>query len=227
MIDLATWNLTIPVGVPAATISTELLVGGYQDHYFQSKEASIFFWAPVNGTATSNASYPRSELRETFADGKLRNWTYPSADHFLRAALSVSQTPSTGKLVIGQIHADKLSTPLLKLEYQYKTKTASGNIVAKVRLAPEAPIQVVTLASGIPLNQRFTYVLHLTPKGTLAINLNGVKWSTRLDSAWASKPLYFKAGVYTQDNTGYETEAGAARFDKLSIEHRPLPTTAP
>ena len=72
MIDLATWNLTIPVGVPATVISTPLLVGGYQDHYFKSDAASIFFWAPVNGSTTPNASYPRSELRETFGDGKQR-----------------------------------------------------------------------------------------------------------------------------------------------------------
>jgi hypothetical protein len=41
------------------------------------------------------------------------------------------------------------------------------------------------------------------------------------------KPLYFKAGVYPQDNSGYETEAGAAQFDKLSIEHRPLLSATP
>ena len=44
----------------------------------------------------------------------------------------------------------------------------------------------------------------------------------RQEPTWAVKPLYFKAGVYTQDNTGYETEAGAARFDLLTIEHRSL-----
>jgi len=227
MIELAMWNLSIPVGVPATTIETRVLAGGYQDHYFQSKDGAIFFWSPVNGTTTENAKYPRSELRETYADGSLRNWTYPGADHFLRAALSVSQVPSTGKIVIGQIHAYKSSMPLLKLEYQYKAHTQSGNIVAKVRLRPEAEIQTVTLATGIALDQRFTYVVHLTPKGTLVINLNASKWGTRLDSGWAQKPLYFKAGVYTQDNTGYETEAGAARFDKLLIEHRALLSATP
>lgn len=225
MIDLAMWNLSIPVGVPATTIETPVLAGGYQDHYFQSRDGAIFFWAPVNGTTTANAKYPRSELRETHADGSLRNWLYPSADNFLHAGLRVSQVPSTGKLVIGQIHAHQSTAPLLKLEYQYKDYAASGNIVAKVRLAPDAPIQVIAIASGIPLGQRFTYVIHLTPKGTLAINLNSIKWNTRIDSAWATKPLYFKAGVYPQDNSGYETEAGSASFDKLSIEHRPLLAT--
>lgn len=227
MIDLATWNLSIPVGIPATTIDTPLLAGGYQDHYFQSKEGTIFFWAPVNGSTTENAKYPRSELRETLSDGTLNNWTYPSADNFLRAALTISQVPSTGKLVIGQIHAHRSNAPLLKLEYQYKAYAASGNIVAKLRLYPDAPVQVISIASGIALNQRFTYVIHLTPKGTLSINLNNINWKTRIDSAWAVKPLYFKAGVYPQDNSGYETEAGSAQFYKLGIEHRPLVSATP
>jgi hypothetical protein len=227
MIELAMWNLSIPVGVPATTIETRVLAGGYQDHYFQSKDGAIFFWAPVNGTTTESAKYPRCELRETYSDGRLRNWTYPGADHFLRAALSVNQVPSTGKIVIGQIHAYQSSMPLLKLEYQYKTKTASGNIVAKVRMTPTAAIQTITVVSGIVLGQAFSYAINLKPDGTLVIDLDRTRWSTRLDSSWAAKPLYFKAGVYTQDNTGYETEAGAARFDQLSIEHRALLSAAP
>ncbi|HBZ94566.1 MAG TPA: polysaccharide lyase family 7 protein [Pseudomonas sp.] len=222
MIELAMWNLSVPVGVPATTIETRVLAGGYQDHYFQSKEGAIFFWAPVNGTTTESAKYPRTELRETFADGRLRNWTYPEADNFLRASLSVSQVPSTGKIVIGQIHALKSSEPLLKLEYQYKTKTADGNIVAKVRVTPTSEIQVVHIASGIRLNQPFRYVINLKPDGTLAISLNSINWNTRVEPTWAVKPLYFKAGVYTQDNTGYESEAGAPRKDLLKIEHRSL-----
>ena len=227
MIDLATWNLSIPVGIPATTIDTPLLAGGYQDHYFQSKDGAIFFWVFNDGATTENAKYPRSELRETATDGKLRNWTYPSADNFLRAALTISQVPSTGKLVIGQIHAHRSNAPLLKLEYQYKAYAASGNIVAKLRLHPDAPIQVIRIASGIALNQRFTYVIHLTPNGTLSINLNDINWNTRIDPAWAVKPLYFKAGVYPQDNSGYETEAGSAQFYKLGIEHRPLVSSTP
>lgn len=227
MIDLATWNLSIPVGVPATTIQTPLLVGGYQDYYFKADNGSIFFWAPVNGTVTDSASYPRSELRETYADSKLRNWTYPSADNFLRAALAVNQVPSTGKVVIGQIHAYGSSRPMVKLEFQYKTKTATANIVAKVRVSPlDEDGQVITVLSGMKLDQRFTYTIHLTPKGSLSVTVNGAQWATRLDPAWAPKPLYFKAGVYTQDNLGYETEAGAATFYVLKIDHLPVATTA-
>ncbi|OHC26824.1 MAG: alginate lyase [Pseudomonadales bacterium RIFCSPLOWO2_12_59_9] len=222
MIDLSTWNLSIPVGVPATTISTPVLAGGYQDHYFQSNDQSLFFWAPVNGTTTLNAIYPRSELRETYSNGSARNWAYPQADNFLRANLKVSQVPSTGKLVIGQIHSADSNWPLLKLEFQMKS-SGTANLVYKIRLKPtDAESTTHVLVSGVPLNQSFSYYVHLTPAGTLSISFNSVNWYGKIDPAWAVKPLYFKAGVYTQDNTGYETEAGAASFSRLEIEHRPL-----
>ncbi|WP_263143219.1 polysaccharide lyase family 7 protein [Pseudomonas sp. RIT-PI-AD] len=223
MIDLSTWNLSIPVGVPATTIATPMLVGGFQDYYFKSNTGGVIFWTPVNGSTTQNAAYPRSELRETFASGGLRNWTYPAADNFLSAGLKVNQVPSSGKMVVGQIHAYNSDKPMLKLEYQYKPKTKTGNLVAKIRFTPyDAEGAVYTLLQGIPLNQRFTYSLNLTPTGMLNIKLNGSTWSTQLSSTWAPKPLYFKAGVYIQDNSGYETEAGSATFDQLLIEHRAL-----
>ncbi|MDP3848396.1 MAG: polysaccharide lyase family 7 protein [Pseudomonas sp.] len=221
MIDLSTWNLSIPVGVPATTITTPALAGGYRDYYFKSDERSIYFWAPVNGTTTKNASYPRSELRETYRDGRLRNWTYPLADNYMRASLKVRQVPSTGKLVIGQIHNANSNWPLLKLEFQMKS-TGTADLVYKLRLKPtDAAPTTRTLVRGVMLNQSFSYYVHLTPAGTLNVSFNGVKWSGKIDPTWAAQPMYFKAGVYTQDNTGYETEAGAATFSRLEIEHRP------
>lgn len=117
MIDLSTWNLSIPVGSPPTTIDTPKLLSGFNDQYFQAEGSDVQFWTPVTGTRTENAIYPRSELRETYADGRLRNWTYPEADNFLRATLAVNQVPSSGKIVIGQIHAYDSQKPLIKLEY--------------------------------------------------------------------------------------------------------------
>ncbi len=225
MIDLSTWNLSIPVGVPATTISTPLLTGGYQDYYFRSNTSAgtVIFWAPVSGTTTQSAIYPRAELRETFPNGALRNWTYTSANNVLSAELAVNQVPSSGKVVIGQIHAFNSDKPMLKLEYQYKPKTGTANLVAKIRFSPtDAEGKTYTLLGGIPLNQRFSYSLNLTPTGGLNIKLNNSTWSTQVSSQWAPKPLYFKAGIYVQDNTGYDSEAGSATFDRLTIEHRPL-----
>ncbi|WNW11090.1 polysaccharide lyase family 7 protein [Pseudomonas sp. DTU_2021_1001937_2_SI_NGA_ILE_001] len=218
MIDLATWNLSIPVGVPAQTIATAQLMRGYQDGYFRSGN-TLFFWAPVTGSTTDNAKFPRTELRETTADGRAFNWNYTSADNFLRAALMVNQVPSSGKIVIGQIHTYQSNEPLLKVEYQYKDKLKTGNIVAKLRRSPQSEIEVITIAEGVPLNQRFSYSIHLTPAGNLTVNAYENVWNVRLDPTWSTKLLYFKAGVYTQDNTGYATEGGAATFYQLSIAH--------
>ena len=97
-----------------------------------------------------------------------------------------------------------------------------GSILAKVRQKPDdvKPFKVV-LSTGVPLNQRFTYSVHLTPGGTLNIEGSGAYWAGQLDAVWNTTPLYFKAGVYTLDNTGYPTEGGQATFYRLEAKHLP------
>ncbi|MDQ3201547.1 MAG: polysaccharide lyase family 7 protein, partial [Pseudomonadota bacterium] len=181
MIDLGNWNLSIPVGSPPTTIETPRLAQGFKDEYFSSDAATLSFWAPVTGSKTANASYPRSELRETNSDGTLRNWTYSAADNVLRANLSINQVPSTGKIVIGQIHNKDSNSPMVKLEYQYKEKSLTGNIVAKVRLHPDDEEgQVITLVKGVALNQNFSYQIHLSPGGALGISAAGYNWRSKV-----------------------------------------------
>lgn len=226
MLDLSTWNLTIPVGVPATTITTPLLAGGYQDHYFQSKNGAIFFWAPTNGTTTSGSVYPRTELRETYANGQHRNWTYRQANNFLTATLRITQVPSNGLIAFGQLHSTQGSQPPVMLGYQYLPGTGYGKVTLAVRNTPNQPSsRKIVLAERIQLNQDFSYRINLTTNGTLIVHVvepNGTikRWQDKLDSAWATYPMFFKAGVYTLDNTGNETEAGAATFNYLRIEHR-------
>lgn len=224
MIDLNTWNLTIPVGEPATTITTPLLASGYQDDYFRHINGTLFFWAPVDGTTTRNAKYPRSELRETYADGKLRNWRYKEADNHLRATLKVTQVPSTGKIVVGQIHNVEGDDPPIKLQYQYSGSTKTGSIVAIYRLKPGIATSSVIVQRNVPLGGAFSYTITLTKGGTLAVytktpTTETAKWSARLDPAWAAQTLYFKAGSYVQDNAGDNTEAGSVNFTKLLVEH--------
>ncbi len=220
MIDLATWNLSVPVGSPPYTVETTKLVDGFKDQYFHSDTGTLFFWAPVTGTRTENAIYPRTELRETYSNGTLKNWYYPDADNFLRATLTVSKVPSTGKIVIGQIHAYKSQKPMVKLEYQYKDSSETGNIVAKVRMHPDDDTaRVITIATGIKLDREFSYLIHLSPGGALGISAAGYQWDTDISAMWRDKPLYFKAGAYVQDNTGYTTEGGEVNFSKLDIDH--------
>ncbi|WP_219064468.1 polysaccharide lyase family 7 protein [Pseudomonas sp. UMAB-08] len=220
MIDLASWNLSIPVGSPPATIDTPKLVDGYKGKYFHAESGTVFFWAPVTGSRTANAKYPRSELRETYSNGTLHNWLYPSGDHFLRATLAVNQVPSSGRIVIGQIHAYESTEPLLKVEYQYKDATKSGIVVAKVRNRfDDQKSRVITIAEDVPLNAQFKYIIHLSAGGDLGVSVRDANWSSPISATWRDKPLYFKAGVYTQDNSGYTSEGGMATFYKLDIDH--------
>ena len=220
MIDLATWNLSVPVGSPPYTVETTKLVKGFKDQYFHSNSGALFFWSPVTGTRTENAKYARTELRETYSNGTLRNWYYPDADNSLRATLAVKQVPSSGKIVIGQIHAYQSQKPMVKVEYQYDTSSKNGDIVAKVRMRPDDDEgRVITVATGVKLNQEFSYLIHLSPGGALGISAAGYQWNTDISAKWRVKPLYFKAGVYVQDNSGYTSEGGKVMFSKLDIDH--------
>lgn len=220
MIDLSTWNLTVPVGNPPTTIDTPRLMNGFKDSYFHADSGTLFFWAPVTGTRTANTHYPRSELRETYPDGRLRNWTYGEADNFLRATLAVNQVPSSGRVVIGQIHAYQSTKPLVKLEYQYKDNKQTGSVIAKVRMRPDdGEGRSIVIADNVPLDRNFTYVIHLNKAGLLDISAANGQWNERIGAAWGSKPLYFKAGVYVQDNQGNSKEGGQVTFAKLDIDH--------
>ena len=220
MIDLATWNLSVPVGNPPYTVETSKLVDGFKDQYFHSDTGTLFFWTPVTGSTTENAKYPRTELRETYSNGTLKNWLYPDADNTLRATLAVNQVPTSGKIVIGQIHAYESQKPMVKLEYQYSTTTQSGNLVAKVLMRPDDDdARIMTLATGVKLDREFNYLIHLSPGGALGISAAGYQWNTEISKTWSVKPLYFKAGVYVQDHTGYTSEGGKVTFSKLDIDH--------
>ena len=138
----------------------------------------------------------------------------------MRATLAVNKVPSSGKVVIGQIHAYDSQKPLVKVEYQYKSKTATGNIVAKVRTRPDdAEGRVITIATGVRLDQDFSYLIHLSPGGALGISAAGSQWASKISATWRDKPLYFKAGVYVQDNTGPSSEGAQVTFRKLDIDH--------
>lgn len=139
MPDLSTWNLTIPQGRPAITISTSQLQRDYRSDYFQRTADGIRFWVPVNGSHTRNSEFPRSELRETLSSGRPYNWRYARADNWLEATLRIEAVPSTRRMIIGQIHSDGSNSgqaaPLVKLLYQLRLD--QGRVQALVRERPD------------------------------------------------------------------------------------------
>jgi hypothetical protein len=215
-IDLTTWNLCTPELDPEtgrAKIYSTAEVQTLSNAYFRrgknidGETVFVAFYVPVAGATTQSTDRTRSELRETRPDGALYNWTIPSGDHFLRAALTVYKVPSNGVTVVGQIHS-KLGSPLVKLKWK------RGWLVASVRSTPDSD-PVDTPLFEAPLGTRFSYSLHLTPGGTLSVG--GKTWDV---AAWRDAPLYFKAGVYNQDGVAdTPDEASEANFWKLSIAH--------
>lgn len=229
MLDLTTWNLTVPAYDSATLISTERLSNGYESQYFRrNDDGSITFWVPVTGSLTEDASYPRSELRETQADGTLSNWYHASADNYLSAVLAVNQVPSKNKVVIGQIHSKDQpgseNDPLIKLQYHYLNGV--GRLELLLRKRPgDTEVQNILLAQNIQLNERFGYDLRITPSGKLGVSVSSSDGDhgalyQELSAYWGDQLLYFKAGAYIQDNYGLENEGGRVTFYHLNSQHR-------
>ena len=69
MLDLTTWNLSVPTDPSPTTIETPRLNNGYESQYMRrNDDGSLTFWVPVDGSHTADARNPRSELRETQAE---------------------------------------------------------------------------------------------------------------------------------------------------------------
>lgn len=223
MLDLSTWNLTIPQRGPAATISTAKLGRDYESAYFRRSADGVEFWVPVNGAHTSGSEFPRTELREARPDGRLVTWRYPLAENQMVATLRVEAVPSSRRMVIGQIHSNGSGSaealPLVKLVYQQRLDKA--RVQALVRDRPDdITTRTYTVYDGIPLGDTFTYRLGVSSSGVLSVQVENGQVSQQLDTQWAYQGLYFKAGLYLQDNRGPASEGGRATFTDLSIRHQ-------
>jgi hypothetical protein len=218
MIDLTIWNITLPVQTPAQVVATKAMPT-LRNKYFDRNGERIIFWAPVTGSHTGKSVFPRSELRETGKDGKLRNWRYNSGVNALKGTLSVNQVPSEGRVVVAQIHAKNADAPLLKLVYRYAKGT--GNIDVEYRVKPkDKKSPVIFTVPNMALNKAFTYSLQMDKQGKVSVLINSVGKQVNLDSSWKGYDFYFKAGVYTLDNVGYATEGGKVTYTKLDVSHR-------
>ncbi|HUE94983.1 polysaccharide lyase family 7 protein [Pseudomonas sp.] len=228
MLDLTTWNLSIPTNDSAPLITTERLNNGYESQYFRrNADGSVTFWVPVNGTHTDNSRYPRSELRETQADGTLSNWHHANSDNYLSAVLTVNQVPSKNKVVLGQIHSKdepgSYADPLIKLQYHYLNDVGRLELLLRKRPGDNKVVNIL-LAENIQLDERFSYELRLTPSGNLGVRVSSSdgdqgSYYQELSAYWSKQLLYFKAGAYVQDNYGPSTEGGRVTFYHLNSQH--------
>jgi hypothetical protein len=234
---LSHWKLTLPVDSTGNTtgtateVATSQLVAGYTNllYFYTGADGAMVFWCPVTGATTSGSSFPRSELRELLnPNDNSVNWT-GYGTHVMDAQCAVRRVPSTGKVIIGQIHSFTGNAyPLLKLEFN------NGTIDALVKESPNSDTDMhFPFASTVGLSNAITYEVKMVD-GLLSMAVNGSTQSVNVfqtDPAWTNQTLYFKAGDYCQDNSGPNTEGAEVAFYALTVSHvtnaAPAITTQP
>jgi hypothetical protein len=235
--DLRNWKLTVPSGseVQPWLLSTGWTMPGV--FYTHPTSGGMVFRCPNIAGTTANSTYSRTELREMLdptvgTKDDANNWTTAIGGR-MKARLKVDRVSTTGesgkvgRVIIGQIHGE--STEPARLYFHKKPGEAKGRIY----LASETTggstswstdIVPNTNGNGIALGELFTY--QITLKDTrLQIDIlrnKGTVVNTYIkyiDSNYRGENLYFKAGVYNQNNTGTTSDYAQATFYSLTHTH--------
>ncbi len=235
--DLANWKLTLPSG---SEIQPWLLSGGYTlDKVFYTHPVSggMVFRCPNIAGTTPNSSYSRTELREMLdpaagTKSDANNWTTAIGGR-MKARLKVDRVSTTGedkkvgRIIIGQIHGEDHEP--VRLYFHKKPSEARGRIYLASETTGGSTFwssDIVTNKNGdgIALGELFTYQISLEGtrlqvdilrnKGTLVNS-----YIKSIDSNYQYENLYFKAGVYNQNNTGTTSDYAQATFYTLTHTH--------
>jgi hypothetical protein len=172
---------------------------------------------PYDGAHTTNSNFPRTELKE-----KRPTWKVGDGCASQAARLEVEALPSTGKIVIGQIHQEKppCGVPRPPVELFYDNGAVYANVMPQQTCETAHRIQMI-VARAIPRNTIFSYAMILESNGQLTVTVSvGNKLrsnSMQLDPTFNEANLYFKAGNYNQDIHG----GSAVKFYGLAITHAP------
>lgn len=193
VLDLRPWKLTLPLadhrGRAQEVTQPALLEFQHPTHFFVLPDGTgVAFQAPCHGATTKNSSYPRSELREMSADGRVpAAWsTTDAADRQLDLRLAFTRLPTKKPhAVAAQIHDAEDDLLMIRLERTKLMVERGGHddliLEAQYRL-------------GTPVDLRIT-----AGKGRVRVHYQGVE---RLDWPVRADGCYFKAGCYTQSNAG-------------------------
>ena len=211
-IDLDFWKVTLPINELGETsglgdaVEFETLEGIAIPPYFDVQPDAITFMAPTNGARTGGSNYPRSELREMDGAGNRYEWLASDGGR-LSATLRVDELPvavngeAGSRVVIGQIHGP--NDELCRLYYDEKGQVYF--VDDKAGEEQEETVFKLLAADGsqatIPLGERFSYTIVADAEQlVVTVTYDGVEYTgaDTLSAFWADKPLYFKAGVYSQ-----------------------------
>ena len=199
-------------------ISAAQLSAGYKhaEYFYRGPEGQLLFWCPVTGARTENTEYARCELREVINPADDNVCWSAKGTHIMDVSCRVMEVPSGQKVVIGQIHGySGKANPLIKLQF------FKGRIEALVKDKARKGRDIKLTFPEVGLNKDFDYQIKLHD-GLLSVTVNGATQSVNVfekDPAWADQTLYFKAGVYPQDNEGPASEGARVSFSKLKVSH--------
>ena len=214
--DLSHWKLTLPDTNVTEIGPAQLAAEFTNDFFYTGPDGAMTFWCPVTGGVTRLTTYPRCELRELFdASDQTMNWT-GYGTNILDAQCRVTRLPSSGRVIIGQIHSFTGNAyPLLKLQFD------KGRVDAKVRESPNSTIETTFALGNVGLSNLITYELRLQ-EGLLSMTVNDSNQAVNVfetDPDWTGQTFYFKAGNYCQDNSGPTNEGAVVAFYQLEAEH--------
>jgi len=171
------------------------------------------FWCSVQGNTSGSSSSPRTESRETLPNsGEPYNWQVGNAVHTMSGRVRLELVPSSGKVIVGQIHANKASNPYLMLTW--------WNGVARVDIR-DVPGSQTSKVLSVPcqLGEAFDYSLVIDSSRTITLTINGQSYQTKVSSLWDAYPFYFKAGAYVIDTEGPITEGGWVVYESFDVSH--------
>lgn len=209
--DLTRWELTLPVDETnqldnthkPLDIGTAWLNSGFkycdpadatQKYFYLSNGSQMVFEAPWNGAdqdgnspATSLGS-PRSELRETLANGSEFNWKphdpasgFAINAHTLQATCRIEHGPS--KVIFGQIHTETPNPPSSGVPaitlFHEGSATTNKRIRMAVYYSPDGSVtdgggskdKIYDIVSGVNLGDRIDYQLNMIGTSNSAVSL--------------------------------------------------------
>ena len=140
-----------------------------------------------------------------------------------------------GRVIIGQIHAN--DDEPVRLYYRKLPANQNGSIYIAHEILGGDDIYYEIIGSrsnsasnpvdGIPLNEKFSYEISVEGH-TLIVTItkvDGTTHSTQVDMSASGydqggQYMYFKAGVYNQNNSGDRHDFAEATFYQISNSHQ-------
>ena len=173
------------------------------------------FWCSVQGDTSGSSSSPRTECRETLSDSSISyNWSLGNQLHVMSGAVRVELAPSSGKVIVGQVHASGADNPFLMVTWW------NGVARIDIRLHPDDNAFKI-LYVPCKLGEIFDYSISIDTKRLVKLSLSGKTYAAVVDKAWDQFPFYFKRGAYVIDHDGPVTEGGWVVYSQSAVSHTP------